>query len=141
MAGVVLDTHALLWLVTRPETLLNEALIAIAAAQEAGKLFVSPITAWELAIAANKRTNAPDIGDVTVKDWFKAAISVTSCKVVPIGPAIALEAAHMIAATNHKDPGDCYIMATARYKKVPIVSRDATMAQIAETGYIGIVAC
>ncbi|WP_119941576.1 type II toxin-antitoxin system VapC family toxin [Neorhizobium sp. NCHU2750] len=141
MAGSVLDTHALFWLVTQPETLHEDALVAIAAAQEARKLFVSPITAWELAIAVNKKTNAPDIGGFTVKDWFKAAIEATSSKIVPIGPAIALEAASMIATTAHKDPGDCYIIATARYKKVPIISRDGIIRQIAETGYIDIIGC
>ncbi|WP_018897282.1 type II toxin-antitoxin system VapC family toxin [Rhizobium sp. 2MFCol3.1] len=141
MAGAVLDTHALLWLVTQPETLHDDALVAIAGAQEAGRLFVSPITAWELAIAVNKKTNAPDIGNFSVKDWFKAALDATSSKLVPIGPTIALEAANIIAKTGHKDPGDCYIMATARYKKVPIVTRDATLGQIAEAGYIQVVGC
>lgn len=141
MAGLVLDTHALLWLVTQPENLQEDALVAIAAAQEVGRLFVSPITAWELAIAVSKKTNAPDIGDIAVKDWFKAAVEATSAKIVPIGPAIALEAANMIAATSHKDPGDCYIIATARYKRVPIVSRDEIIGKIAETGYISIVTC
>lgn len=126
---------------TQPETLHEDALVAIAAAQEIGRLFVSPITAWELAIAVNKRMNAPDIGDITVKDWFKAAVAVTSSRIVPVGPAVALEAANMIATTAHKDPGDCYIMATARYKKVPVVSRDRIMSQIAETGYIEVVGC
>ncbi|WP_283194103.1 type II toxin-antitoxin system VapC family toxin [Rhizobium sp. AN80A] len=141
MAGAVLDTHALLWLVTQPETLHEDALVAIAGAQEVGKLFVSPITAWELAIAVNKKTNAPDIGNFSVKEWFKAALDATSSKLVPIGPTIALEAANMIAKTGHKDPGDCYIMATARYKKVPIVTRDGTLDQIAETGYVQVVGC
>ena len=141
MAGVVLDTHALLWLVTQPETLREDALLAIANAQAVGRLFVSPITAWELAIAVNKKTNAPDIGETTVKDWFKAAVAATSSKVVPIGSMIALEAAAIITITAHKDPGDCYLMATARYKKVPIVSRDVTIGRIAKAGHIDVVGC
>jgi PIN domain nuclease of toxin-antitoxin system len=141
LAGVVLDTHALLWLVTQPETLHEDALVAIAAAQESGTLFVSPITAWELAIAVNKKANAPDIGNVAVRDWFRAAVAATSCKLVPIGSAVALEAATMIAVTGHKDPGDCYIIATARYKKAPVVSRDATIGKIAAGGYIDIIRC
>ena len=106
-----------------------------------GGLFVSPITAWELAIAVNKKKNAPDIGNTTVKDWFRAAVAATSSKVVAIGPMIALEAASMIAITAHKDPGDCYIIATARYKKVPVVSRDATIAQIATSGFVDMIPC
>ncbi|WP_165214324.1 type II toxin-antitoxin system VapC family toxin [Affinirhizobium pseudoryzae] len=141
MAGVVLDTHALLWLVTQPETLTEDALIAIATAQENNKLYLSLITAWELAIAVNKKANAPDIGNLAVRDWLRAAVAVTSSKIVPIGPSIALEAANVIAVTGHKDPGDCYIMATARHKKVPIVTRDGIMRRIAATGYIDVIGC
>ncbi|MCY1664197.1 PIN domain-containing protein [Rhizobium sp. SL86] len=66
---------------------------------------------------------------------------MTSSKIVPIGPAIALEAANVIAVTGHEDPGDCYIMATARHKKVPVVSRDGIMRRIAATGYVDVVGC
>lgn len=126
---------------TQPEALSEDALIAIAAAQDSGKLYVSPITAWELAIAVNKKANAPDIGNLGVKDWLRAAVAVTSSKIVPIGPSIALEAASVIAVTGHKDPGDCYIMATARYKKVPIISRDGIIRRIAATGYVDVIGC
>jgi PIN domain nuclease of toxin-antitoxin system len=141
VAGVVLDTHSLLWLVTQPETLTEDALIAIATAQENNKLYLSPITAWELAIAVKKKANAPDIGNLAVRDWLRAAVAVTSSKIVPIGPSIALKAANVIAVTGHKDPGDRYIMATARHKKVLIVTRDGIMRRIAATGYIDVIGC
>ena len=54
MPGALLDTHALYWLVTAVATLSEEALIAIANNQAAGTLYVSPITASELTIAAKK---------------------------------------------------------------------------------------
>lgn len=136
-----MDTHALLWLVTDPDQLHEDALVAIGEAQEASKLFVSPITAWELAIAAGKKKNAPAIGDQLVKDWYRSAVAATSAKVVQIGPSIALLAADMIATTNHRDPGDCYIIATAKHKKVPVVSRDGIIHEIAATGYISAVNC
>lgn len=48
MAGILLDTHALYWLVSGEQELSDEALIAIGESQDAGTLYVSPITAWEL---------------------------------------------------------------------------------------------
>ncbi len=72
-------------------------------------------------MAVNKKINRPDIGDLSVKDWFKAAVAGTSSKIVPIGPAIALEAANVVFTTGHKDPGDCYILATARCKKATVL--------------------
>jgi PIN domain nuclease of toxin-antitoxin system len=47
----------------------------------------------------------------------------------------------VVAATGHKDPGDCYLMATARVRRMPIISRDRAMQAIAATGYIDIVSC
>lgn len=141
MPGVVLDTHALIWLVTEPENLTNESLVGIAEAQVAGKLFVSPITAWELAIAVSKKNNAPNLGDVPVKDWYRAAIAQIGAKVVPINASIALESANMITQTNHRDPGDCYLISTAKYKKASLITRDEKIRNIAATGYIDVIVC
>jgi PIN domain nuclease of toxin-antitoxin system len=141
LAGIVLDTHVLLWLMTQPENFHEDALLAIAAAQTDGKLFVSPVTAWELALAVNKKSNPPDIGGLSVKDWFKAAVAGTSSKIVPIGPAIALEAANVVFATGHKDPGDCYILATALCKKATVVSRDNVFFKMARSGFVNVIKC
>ena len=59
MSGVLLDTHALYWLVRGEAELLEEALVAIGENQKGGTLFVSPITAWELSVATKKRRVAP----------------------------------------------------------------------------------
>lgn len=133
MPGVLLDTHALYWLVTAADTLSEEALIAIADNQATGTLYVSPITAWELAIAAKKpaHRNPPNLGNGTASEWFKDAVGSTASKVVPIMQRIAFEASAVIDATGHKDPGDCYLIATARVKRIPIITRDATMQALA----------
>jgi PIN domain nuclease of toxin-antitoxin system len=62
--GALLDTHALYWLVSGTDDLTNEALVAIGENQAAGTLFASPMTAWELAVAAQKRPGPgrPDLG-------------------------------------------------------------------------------
>lgn len=47
----------------------------------------------------------------------------------------------MIAHTGHKDPGDCYIIATAKYKKVPIFTKDVIIQNIASTGDVDVIVC
>lgn len=136
-----MDTHALYWLVSGEDALSNESLVAIGTAQAAGKLFVSPITAWEMSLAVRKKNNAPQIGALTVQKWFRSAVAELSAKVVPIGHQIALNAAKMIEATGHKDPGDCYIMATAKHKKVPVITRDEIIVGIGATGFVNIIEC
>jgi PIN domain nuclease of toxin-antitoxin system len=141
LPGVLLDTHALYWLVSGTERLSDEALLAIGRNQETGTLYISPITAWELALAVRKPTNAPQLGGLSVGKWFRAAIRETSAKLIPITQSVAIEAAEVVVATGHKDPGDCYLIATVRVRKIPIISRDRSMLAMASSGYLNMIEC
>lgn len=143
MPGALLDTHALYWLVTAVESLSEEALLAIGENQAAGTLFVSPITAWELTIASRKpaHRDPPNLGAKTPSKWFSEAVAATGAKIIPIRQRIACEAAAVVVETGHKDPGDCYLIATARVKKVPIITRDAVMQDLASRRYLQVIVC
>lgn len=140
--GLLLDTHTLYWLVSGAKPLTEDALALIGENQSLGALYVSPITAWELAIASQKpsRQDPPQLNSVISK-WFRAAVRAASAKVVPIGQQIAIEAAEVPIRTGHKDPGDCYLIATARVRSIPIMTRDKTMHGLAEIGYLGVIRC
>ena len=43
--------------------------------------------------------------------------------------------------TGHKDPGDCILVATAKVRKVPIVTRDETIIEMARNGYLNFIRC
>jgi PIN domain nuclease of toxin-antitoxin system len=45
------------------------------------------------------------------------------------------------AVYGRGDPGDCFIIATARTKRVPVITRDRAMIDLAEPAYLAIVAC
>ena len=136
MAGALLDTHTFYWLVTAARTLSEEALIAIAESQ-------SPITAWELTIASRKpvHKNPPNLGAGTPARWFSEAVAATGSKIIPIKLRIACEAAAVATDTGHKDPGDCYLIATARVRKIPIITRDTIMLELASTDYLRVIVC
>lgn len=145
MPGVLLDTHTLYWLVTAADTLSEEALIAISKNQTEGTLYVSPITAWELTIASRKpaNKNPTNLWPKTPQRWFSDAIAETSSKTIPVKQRIACEAAAVVTATNHKDPGDCYLIATARVRRIPIVTRDVVMRRLAAESpdYLQVIVC
>lgn len=143
MPGALLDTHTFYWLVTAAGTLSEEALIAIAESQTAGKPYVSPMTAWELAIASHKPThkNPPYLGIGTPSKWFSEAVAATGSKIIPIKQRIACEAATVVTDTGHKDPGDCYLIATARVRKIPIITRDTIMQGLASPDYLQVIVC
>jgi PIN domain nuclease of toxin-antitoxin system len=119
--------------------------VEIGLAQAAGNLYVSPITAWELSVATQKprQTGRPHLGNDPVDRWFREAIRATTAKIIPIHQKIALEAANVVLATGHKDPGDCFLIATARLRQIPIVTRDSVMRDIAavDAGYLEVVVC
>jgi PIN domain nuclease of toxin-antitoxin system len=145
VSGVLLDTHVLYWLVSGVEHLAEEALLAIGKSQAAGALFVSPVTAWELSLAAQKppHKDRPELGDGSPARWFREALGATAARIIPIRQRIALETCEVVTTTGHKDPGDCFLMATARIRKIPLVTRDETIIEIAEAipGYLEIVGC
>jgi PIN domain nuclease of toxin-antitoxin system len=142
LPGVLLDTHALYWLLTGADSLANDALVAIGESQAAGTLFVSPITAWELSIAAQKppHRDRPQLHSPIAK-WFRTAIRETSAKIAPIQQRIAIAAAEVPILTGHKDPGDCYLIATSQVRKIPLITRDHKIIALATDGHLAVIVC
>ena len=62
---------------------------------------------------------------------------------VPIHQRISVEAARVVTQTGHKDPGDCFLIASARLKGVPLVTRDQIIREIAadQPGYLDVIVC
>lgn len=143
MPGVLLDSHTLYWLVSGTEPLSNDALLAIAEAQTAGILYVSPISAWELTIAARKppHKDPPNLGAGAPSKWFAAAVKLVEAKIIPIKQRICFAAAAVVADTGHKDPGDCYLVATSKVRKIPLMTRDSVMREMNGSGYLEIIDC
>jgi len=145
LPGLLLDTHALFWLVSGEDTLTDQALVEIGLAQAAGNLYVSPISAWELSVAAQKPRAAgrPHLGADPADRWFKEAMNATAAKIIPIHQKIALEAAKVVIETGHKDPGDCYLIGTARARRMPLVTRDKAIRDIADNvpDYLSVIIC
>ena len=141
----MLDTHALFWLVSGEDALTEQALVAIGESQAAGTLFVSPITSWELSIATQKNRVAgrPHLGDESPARWFQQAVAATEAKVIAINQRISCEAAEVVIATGHRDPGDCFLIATARVRKLALVTRDLIIQRLAaaDPTYLDVIIC
>jgi PIN domain nuclease of toxin-antitoxin system len=54
-----------------------------------------------------------------------------------------LEAAEVVNVYARKDPGDCFLIATARIRRMPIITRDAAMIDLALTrpDYLAVIEC
>ena len=129
----LLDTNALVWFAAG-EPLKTEALVAIANAQARNELFVSAITAWEVALALQKPNadRRPNLGGLDAAAWFDAACEGAGARVVNVTSAIAVEAARVVSLYRVGDPGDCHVIATAMQRKLTIVTRDAAMLALSK---------
>ena len=144
MAGLLLDTNALIWLLSG-DPLDEAALFAIAEAQAAKALFVSPISAWEAALAQQKANPArrPNLSGLDAATWFQRGRRNIGARLATISQLIALEAARVPGIYAIGDPGDCFLIATARIRKLSIVTRDTQMAELAakQPHYLSVICC
>lgn len=112
----LLDTHTLLWWVTKPEVL-PPALLELLA-DRSNELLLSVAVPWELAIKTNTgRLNAAKILQEIQFGKLKDELQV-----------LAAEVSHVIRAgmlpLHHRDPFDRLLAAQALELGVPIISID-----------------
>lgn len=132
MTGALLDTNAL-YRVVNGVGLRPEALVAIGDAQAARNLLISPISAWELALASKKppHKNPTQLDGVGAASWFRNAKLALGAAIVPVRQRVAMLAARVATECNHGDPGDCFLIASAVARMVPLTTSDSVIAKIA----------
>jgi PIN domain nuclease of toxin-antitoxin system len=137
MQPLLLDTHAAIWMVQN-EKLAPRAIDAINSAhQEAGTVFVSPITAWEVGIlVARNRINLL----MTPQRWFARLLSLPGMQLSELSPDI-LMASSFLPGDPPRDPADRIIVATARDLGAALITRDRALLKYGQDGHIGTIAC
>lgn len=114
---VLLDTCCLLWLVAGRRELSIRARKRIS--ESAGSLFISAITAFEIAIKHRKgRLTLP----MKPEKWIEQALEFHGIAELPIDWRVASRSA--LLPPHHEDPCDRMIIATAELRNLPILSPD-----------------
>jgi PIN domain nuclease of toxin-antitoxin system len=120
---IVVDTHALLWWVNGDGDLSGNAKLAIEneLSSEDGTIFVSAISAWEIAmlVSANRLMLA-----MPLDEWLETVSSIDKVSFVAVDPQIGVESTRL-PGEFHKDPADRMIVALARHLNAPLVTADA----------------
>jgi len=116
---IVLDTHVLVWLRTRPDQLSSAAADAILKELKSDCVSIAAVTLWELSwLAANGRI---DPGGTVPAFLKKITAGVV---ILPLTVDIAAQAAAFPVASYPRDPADRLIGATALTSGTDLVTKD-----------------
>lgn len=118
---IVVDTHVLLWWFSgQTRNLSAKARQALEAERHGGSIFISSISAWEIAVLAARGR----IGLSTdVSTWLETVSLLDSVAFVPIDNEIASRSTQL-GPDFHKDPADRFIVATCHRLSAPLVTAD-----------------
>src|SRR5580704_8499947 len=118
---LLLDTHFWIWLQNgEPGVFTGPIRRAIEAAAAGGRLCLSVISVWEVAMLESKGRI-----ELTLPCglWVKQALAIPGLAVVPLTPEIAIESCNL-PPPFHGDPADRLIVATARNMGARLLTRD-----------------
>lgn len=117
---IVLDTHVWVWWVSNPESLSLNARNVIDRGMTERTLFISSISAWEVAmLAARKRL----VLTMDVRDWIAKSEALPFLHFVPVSNSIAVKSVQL-PGPLHSDPADRIIIATATEMGAPVATMD-----------------
>ena len=117
---IVLDTHAWVWWVSKPEQLSDKTRNAVRQATEMNTLFISSISVWEVAMLTEKGRLELTLD---VGEWVAASEALPFVHFVPVNNHIAIKAVKL-PQPLHSDPADRIIIATALSLGATIVTMD-----------------
>ena len=128
---LLLDTHTLVWSINEGPKLGKGAKESIRVAGDEGRILVSAITPWEIAllVSRGRLTLSAD-----VMDWVRNALTIPGLTLVPLEPEIAV-ASTRLPFDIHADPADRILVATARHLSAKLVTADKALLELAKEGY------
>jgi PIN domain nuclease of toxin-antitoxin system len=117
---IVIDTHVLVWWLTRAPGLSRKAERTLAAHGDPGQIVVSAISLLEITTAVRRgrlQLSMP------LDQWLAGMNSLPEIRVESVSAEIAVRAGSL-AEPMHGDPADRLIVATASTLGVPLVTGD-----------------
>jgi PIN domain nuclease of toxin-antitoxin system len=128
---LLLDTHVLVWTVEGSPKLGQRAKVAINRAARQGRVAVSAISLWEIAMLVGK-------GRLKLKadvlEWIREALGSPGVQLIHLEPEIAV-ASTRLPWEMHAHPADRILIATARHLGATLVTADAALLAHAAQGH------
>ena len=133
-APLLLDTHALIWLMEGVPLLSRTARKLAEEAANDGLLRVLAISLWEIATLESKGRISFDRDCQT---WINEMLAAPGQHLVPLTPEIAVQSTRLPGAF-HGDPADRILIATARVLNATLLTADAKIRDYAKAGYLSV---
>jgi len=114
---LLLDTCALLWLSSDPDKLSHHAKELIT--QYADELFISAISAFEIAVKAEKKKLILPLKPLP---WFERVLEFHGIEEIPVNSTILVRAAEL--PPLHQDPCDRILIATSQTLRLKLLTPD-----------------
>jgi PIN domain nuclease of toxin-antitoxin system len=119
--SLLLDTHIALWLDSGDDHLRpNSRALIDGCWRNGGTIFVSAVTAWEIALLVD--TGRIDL-DVPIEAWVRRFLERPGIEAVALGPGPASRA-YQFHHLEDRDPADRLLIATAVELGCPLVTYD-----------------
>jgi PIN domain nuclease of toxin-antitoxin system len=100
-------------------------------------VYVSPISAWEIATLASRnriRLRQPP------QEWFDALLALPGVRLAAMPPLVLIASA-ALPGSPPSDPADRIIAATARHFGYLLITRDGELLPYARAGHLDAVRC
>jgi len=130
--AVLLDTHVWVWLMLGDSRLGRGNRRMLEQAVPDGRLRVSVISVWEVAMleAKGRLTLASDC-----ESWVREALAAPGVRMVELTPHIAISSARL-PGVFHGDPADRMLVATARESGAILLTADQAILQYSREGHV-----
>ena len=134
--ALLLDTCAMIF-IANDTPIEAEAEHLISEAAFNGRLYISPMSAWEIGIGVAKgRLSLP----LAPTEFFNRFLVRMEAQLSALSPEILISASNL-PGEPHKDPMDRILMASARILDMILVTRDGPILDYGQKGHLRTLAC
>jgi PIN domain nuclease of toxin-antitoxin system len=133
---ILLDTCALLWVVNG-DPISSDVLKALKKGRDTGAIFLSPVSAWEIGILAQR--GKVELG-LPAENYISRAFTQPGIQIAALTPEIAVRASYL-PGQFHSDPADRLLLSTAILMGLTLVTRDREILRYAGRGHVSALRC
>jgi PIN domain nuclease of toxin-antitoxin system len=134
MSKLLLDTHILIWSLTKSDELSPEVKEVIKSAKADKSLYLSSISLWEIAMLAQKQRISVYR---RIADFLQTIENIRGLNILQITANIAAESV-TLPGDIHNDPADRIIIASCREISATLVTRDQKIIDWGNLGHMKI---